>query len=177
MTTKAPPRITSLDELHPAFRHDVDLVLAAVADERLPFVVFETRRTIERQQHLYRLGVTRASGADGPHFHGLAFDLVLDEKNPRWAENHERPIGTSTRGVAWDTGVEWDGTRARVVRPFVASMWSRVGAIAHGVGITWGGINAGAWKSKRPGDPFGWDVGHFQAREWRRVVERTGASR
>ena len=167
---KAPPRLTSLDELHPAFRHDVDLLMSAIEDERLPFVVFETRRTVDRQNHLFSIGASKAKGLSGAHPHGLAVDFILDEKNPRWAENHERPLGTATRGAPWDTGVEWNGKVCRVDRPFVASMWTRFGQVVVGVGLTWGGTNLGAWASKRPGDLFGWDYAHVQARAWRTLV-------
>ena len=109
---KGPPRLTSLDELHPAFRHDVDLLLSAIEDERLPFVVFETRRTVARQNYLHSIGASKAKGLSGAHPHGLAVDFVLDEKNPRWAENHERPIGSPTAGSGRSSVTGATGCRA-----------------------------------------------------------------
>lgn len=164
-----PPRLEDVALLAGKFRDDIAALNAAIADERLPLQVFETLRSVDRQDFYFRTGVSRASGAAGPHCWGLAVDFILIPKHQHWATVKEWPEKNGG-GAAWDTGVVFDGRACQVRRPKVAAVWQRYGAIAHGLGLTWGGHNAGAWASPHPGDLFGWDIAHVQAREWRKLI-------
>jgi len=78
--------------LHPVFRQKIDDLLALLAEEQIPFRLFEGFRSPERQQYLYAQGrsrpgliVTKARpGASYHHQYGLAGDFVLFE-NGEWS--------------------------------------------------------------------------------------------
>ncbi len=184
---KQPKRVTDLAELEPAFEADVRALLADLAAARLPVKVFETRRSLERQRWLHGQGVSKATGTQGPHVHGLAVDIVLDIESPLWAERGCMPVVVGESGAAWDTGIEVlpvsnaDGTaserRAVLLRPGVALVVSTMGAMALARGLDWGGVNSGAWRSSKPGDLFGWDPAHIQRRRWRTLVPAIAAAK
>lgn len=106
-------RDTKLEHLHPVLREKVGVLLKKLADENLPFRVFEGYRTPQRQRQLYAKGrtapgriVTYAKPWRSNHQYGLAADFVLFEKgswswddhgrkNQWWAQLHElaREVG------------------------------------------------------------------------------------
>lgn len=167
-----PRRIFELSELEAYFHEDVARVLTDVAAAELPFVVFETRRSLARQSWLFDHGVTKAHGASGPHPYGLAVDLVLDPLHPSWPARGGRPVTRPGIGAAWDTGIEVVLGSCAVLRPHVVAVWQQLGAIATAHGLEWGGANAGAWASNRRGDLFGWDVSHFQRHHWSQLTSK-----
>lgn len=173
--SSAPPVITSIDTLEPKFRDDVAHLLDLAASDGLPVRLFETRRSLERQAWLFAHGVSRAAGANGPHCWGLAADIILEVKHQFWNTHNvgtdQRPQKVGGGGAEWDTGVEMRGASCMVIRPHVAEVWRRVGAMGVMLGMTWGGTNEGPWKSSRPGDLFGWDVAHVQMRGWAKYRE------
>ncbi len=84
-----------LEHLHPVVREKVEALLKKLAEEKLPFRIFEGFRTPHRQRRLYAKGrtapggiVTKARPWLSNHQYGLAADFVLFEKG-RWS---------------WDTG-------------------------------------------------------------------------
>ncbi len=77
-----PNRDTAL--LHPMMRDRAQKVLAACAQQQLPFRIFEAWRAPERQQYLYEQGRSRPGGVvtyarawESYHQYGLAADFVL----------------------------------------------------------------------------------------------------
>jgi hypothetical protein len=160
---KEPPVIRDIALLAEPFRSDAEMLVQALEDEHLPMRLFETKRSIERQNYLFAKGVTRARGSslESPHIWGLAIDVILDVKHDHWKRKKATPTG------GWDTGVHYDGKACRVVEPEIVAVWARYGAIATRLGFVWGGKNEGPWKSARPGDVFGWDPAHSQAASWR----------
>lgn len=113
-TIPEPPRIHTLDDLCPAFREKLELILNELDNVR----VFETLRTEERQQYLYGFGrdyddgrgaVTAAKTAMGGwHFYGLAVDIVQDDNTPWTAPAafwQELGISAEKHGCVW--GGRW----------------------------------------------------------------------
>ena len=77
-------RYSELDLLHPTVRTAVEQILAQLAAENIPFRLFESYRTPERQRALYAQGrtapgnrVTKAMPWSSYHQYGLAADFVL----------------------------------------------------------------------------------------------------
>ena len=77
--------------LHPVFRQKADELLVLLAQESIPFRLFEGFRSPERQQYLYAQGrtrpgliVTKARPGSSYHQYGLAGDFVLFE-NGEWS--------------------------------------------------------------------------------------------
>jgi hypothetical protein len=77
-------RRSDLDSLHPLTRNAVNLVLARLTAEAIPFRVFEAYRSPQRQAWLYAQGrtrpgakVTNAQAWQSYHQYGLAVDFVL----------------------------------------------------------------------------------------------------
>lgn len=167
MTTKTlePPRLSDPALLDEPMKTKAAELAKLIAAAELPMVLWETRRSIERQSYLFRLGVTQLRGPAGPHCWGLAVDWVLDVHHAHWERVHEAPRGTPSSGAAWDTGVEYDGTLCLVARSQVLAVWQRYGSFAMGLGLEWGG-NAAKWRSSRKGDPLGWDPAHVQMPRW-----------
>jgi peptidoglycan LD-endopeptidase CwlK len=84
-------RDNDLEHLHPTVRERVKAVLAKLAAENIPFRVFESFRSPQRQQYLWEQGrtrpghvVTRARPWQSMHQYGLAADFVLFE-NGNWS--------------------------------------------------------------------------------------------
>src|SRR5438093_661694 len=78
-------RNADLALLHPDFRNAVQLVLASLDTQKIPFALFEGYRYPERQADLYGQGrtspgkiVTYAPPWRSYHQYGLAVDLVLN---------------------------------------------------------------------------------------------------
>jgi len=74
-------RLSDTGLLHPAFRAEIEDLLLAIQQQRMPFIVYETYRTPQRQAKLIRAGFSGATGPyDSPHVHGLALDFLIDTK-------------------------------------------------------------------------------------------------
>ncbi|MGX9354917.1 M15 family metallopeptidase [Roseobacteraceae bacterium S113] len=96
-------RDTDMGHLHPVFRDRLERVLVRLAEEELPFRVFEGFRSAERQDYLWTLGRTRPgtrvtwSRPWGTRQHyGLGADLVLFEDG-RWSWND-----TGDKAALWE---------------------------------------------------------------------------
>lgn len=162
---REPARIVDLEQLELFFRGDVVLMLTELHKAGLPLVVFETRRSVERQRWLFAEGVTKAL-SKGPHVYGLAIDIVLDAQHAYWADKPTRPTRVGRSGAPWDTGVEIVERKPTVVRPDVAHVVTELGAAAKRRGLEWGGdITIPSWVGRRD-DPFGWDPFHVQRQHW-----------
>ena len=96
-------------------------------------------RTAERQNELFKQGVSKCNGFTTPSYHqsGLAFDVYAYVGKASWNEAHLAMVATAILQAA-----------------------------AHkGHPLRWGGL----WKRKRTilvnGIQYGWDCGHFELRE------------
>ena len=158
---REPPVIYDVALLAHPFRGDVEMLLQALADEHLPMRLFETKRSIARQNYLYAKGVSRARALESPHVWGLAIDVILEVNHDHWKRKKATPANP------WDTGTKYDGRTCFVAEPVIVAVWARYGQIATNLGFVWGGKNEGAWKSARTADVFGWDPVHCQAPAWR----------
>lgn len=168
---KIPPVVTDIELLNTPFKEIVKQLVADIEENKLPMRVFETLRPLARQRWLFDKGYSRASGPNGPHCWGLACDIILDERSPHWKDIGERPLAVDGGGAAWDTGYQRDGTgRIVLMRRGVAHVVREFGALALARGLTWGGVNVGAWASSSPGAEFGWDPFHVQLRQWRNLT-------
>lgn len=103
--------IRSISELHPVMRQDAVNFIAEVSRAALPFQLFETYRSPERQEGLPSSS-TKAGPWESAHQYGLAFDMAgfvngkwsWDQSLP-WAEL--KPIALKTgllMPLRWDLG-------------------------------------------------------------------------
>lgn len=110
-----------LDHLHPVFREKVNALIKRLADENLPFRVFEGFRTPQRQRKLYAQGrttppwsiVTKARPWLSNHQYGVAADFVLfehgdwswDDTGPKekfWDRLHELARAVGLTPLRWE---------------------------------------------------------------------------
>lgn len=155
----APPRTVEIGKLHPSMQRPARELLNRIEQRGLPFMVWETFRTVERQAWLYACGrtiqnpdvpagtgphglgtyKTNAQGKDGPHTHGLALDCVIDV----------RMLPPALRGVVtggWDIG------------PEAMRLWRQYGELAESVDLEWGGT----WRFR--------DLPHVQRKRWHEIA-------
>ena len=164
---KIPAIVNDVERLNEPFRAKAKALLASIAEDRLPMVVFETLRPLERQAWLHAKGYSKAAGPNGPHPWGLAMDVVLDPKSPEWKGIGDRPVGVGGGGANWDTGYNPTATGLVLARPGVAHVVRTFGELIKKHGLEWGGVNVGAWADGRRGSEFGWDPFHVQMNGWR----------
>lgn len=173
-------RDTAITNLYPPCAEVMQRFRISLFSRGLPFVVWETHRTQDRQQYLWskgrddtgrvkdaRLVVTNATGypPKGAHVAGMAADWVIITTHDYWAtENRvDRPEHP------WDTGV--DRKTGEVVRPDVLDAWKLFGLCAASCGLQWGGH----WKKRgKEKDPIGWDPYHVEMRNWRAQAQAIG---
>ncbi|SNY56842.1 D-alanyl-D-alanine carboxypeptidase [Arsukibacterium tuosuense] len=113
-------RDTKLTHLHPVFRHKVELLLQDLAHANLPFRLFESFRSPQRQRELYNQGrskpgprVTNADAWSSLHQYGVAADFVLhidgrwswDDKAERkqwWQQLHQLAAKHGLQPLSWE---------------------------------------------------------------------------
>lgn len=140
-----------VSSLKPETRAAVVALQEALKKVGAPLVIFETKRSRERQEYLYRKGRTaeeiKRAGIEGDplpgpkvtwtlqsrHMTGRAVDFVLDVDSPYW--------GDSPPSSPWDYSAK---TR---------SVWDVLGVFAEREGLVWGG----RWKTP--------DFPHVELRE------------
>jgi peptidoglycan L-alanyl-D-glutamate endopeptidase CwlK len=113
-------RNNKLEHLHPVLREKVEVLLEKLADENLPFRIFEGFRAPQRQRKLYAQGrmapgriVTKAKPWRSNHQYGLAADFVIfkkgkwswDDKGAKrkwWSRLHELAREVGLRPLSWE---------------------------------------------------------------------------
>lgn len=76
--------VNDLNYLEPVFRNKITAILQDAAAAGTPLMVFETYRSQERQEALFKQGATQLDTV-GVHHYGLAADLVKDVGGqPSW---------------------------------------------------------------------------------------------
>jgi len=95
---KANSTATSFGELHPQVRKKAEKLLALCEEKGMSVKIFETFRTVARQDELYAQGrttkgkiVTNAQGNEYKSYHqwGLAFDIIRTDTKDAW-ENSDK---------------------------------------------------------------------------------------
>lgn len=135
--------------LHPALRQNLEDALDECYSKGLMVYVFESYRTLDRQQYLYEQGrtregriVTNARPLYSYHNYGLAFDLVFD--------------GDERDGIQWS----WEGDyNSDVLEDDKRDDYTRVGEIFERYGYEW----AARWKMHKETPhfqlPYGFTIG------------------
>jgi peptidoglycan L-alanyl-D-glutamate endopeptidase CwlK len=136
------PKINkSIDSLKDPFRSQISSLKCLIDKEELPFIIFETLRSNERQEKLKTAGTSKAGAGQSPHNYGLACDFVLDTKK---IKVRERPWNGKMYPDAWD----YETLEAKAA-------YDRLGELAESIGLEWGG----RWKFL--------DVPHVQLKDWK----------
>jgi hypothetical protein len=74
-------RYNNLSYLYSDFRREIEQLLLSIGQNQLPFVLYETYRTPQRQKALISKGYsTERYPFRNPHVNGLAIDLLLDRR-------------------------------------------------------------------------------------------------
>lgn len=186
-------RIESVDALYSEFKDIAVKTRDLVTERGLPFVLYETLRTSDRQDQLQAAGASNASGLNSPHQWGCAADWILDVKSVYWAANGCTPLlipaarvvprissKTADAGAPWDEGVELEDGTPILKRPGILDVWKGLGrCIKEACGLdpdrpapqVWGGD----WYERGASPPthfMGWDAGHTQHAEWRAIAAK-----
>lgn len=141
-------RCSELDLLHPVVRTAIEKVMRQLEEEKIPFRIFETYRSPERQQSLYDQcrtapgrRVTKASPWTSYHQYGLAVDVVLyvDGKwswdasgshKRHWERLHEVARANGMEPLSWELPhLQYAGTTVAKLRagdypPFGDDQWA-----------------------------------------------------
>ncbi|MCF1450713.1 glucosaminidase domain-containing protein [Agrobacterium vitis] len=141
-------RYSELDLLHPVVRTAIEKIMRQLEEEKIPFRIFETYRSPERQQSLYAQGrtapgkrVTKASPWTSYHQYGLAVDVVLflDGKwswdtsgshRRHWERLHEIARAHGMESLSWELPhLQYAGTTVAKLRagdypPFGDDQWA-----------------------------------------------------
>lgn len=81
---QSPKRLSPRNLLEPATLAAVDAIMKDAAAAGIPLMLYETFRSKERQQELFKKGATKLKTV-GVHHYGLACDLVKDVNGePSW---------------------------------------------------------------------------------------------
>jgi peptidoglycan hydrolase-like protein with peptidoglycan-binding domain len=97
--------------LHPTLQAKLNQLNTLIANEGLPFQMFEGMRSPQRQEQCKQNGASKLGAWAGRHNYGLAADYVM-RVNGSWSWN--------TKGDA-------------------GKKWQRLGQLGQSVGLTWGG--------------------------------------
>lgn len=139
-------------------------LMSRVAENELPFKLYEAVRSQARQDYLYASGRTRPgpiitkarrskhtpSRAD---LGGEAFDLILDFDHKRFGKRPDVRGALTRPRSPWSTGAD----RHIVTDDEILQQWLMLGVLGESVGLKWGG----RWKRKKA-DLIGWDPYHFE---------------
>jgi hypothetical protein len=140
-------RETSLEILEDNVRGKFEKLIQRIEDSGLPFKIYETMRTPERQEYLFRAGRTPEEleeyglkpgpapkskkkvtwTLDSRHLTGRAVDFVFDTSHKFWDRYGKKPSNP------WDTS-----------DPFFIRVWQALGHLAKKEGFKWGGD----WKAR-----------------------------
>jgi hypothetical protein len=67
--------------LYPEFRVEIINLFIAIKQQRMPFILYETYRTPQRQRKMIKLGFSKEKDAlANPHVNGLAVDFLIDRR-------------------------------------------------------------------------------------------------
>jgi|LWDU01.1.fsa_nt_gi hypothetical protein len=67
--------------LYPEFRVEIINLIIAMKQQRMPFILYETYRTPQRQRKMIELGFSKEEDAImNPHVNGLAVDFLIDRR-------------------------------------------------------------------------------------------------
>lgn len=140
-------RNKNIDSLQAPFRSKISSLICLIDKEGLPFIIFETLRSNERQEKLKATGASKAGAGQSPHNYGLACDFVLDTKK---IKVRERMWNGKMYPDAWDYET-----------PEAKAAYDRFGELAESIGLEWGG----RWKFL--------DVPHVQLSGWKDHIKKT----
>lgn len=139
-------RIAAAELLEPATRDAVVNIVRAARGMGLPLYAFETYRSRERQQELFRQGATQLQ-AVGVHHYGLACDLVrVVDRELRWDVDY-----AFLGDLARENGMIWGGDWGRrgVTPTFVDAAHLQRVAVEHQPALF-----AGEWYPDADYDPY-----------------------
>lgn len=96
-----------LDTLYPPFRVVVLIMETLIAQAKLPFELYETYRSAERQVHMYNTGVSKLR-TGGIHTYGCAVDFV-PKVNGKWTWDVPREQWLQLGQIGKSLGLCWGG--------------------------------------------------------------------
>jgi D-alanyl-D-alanine carboxypeptidase len=112
----SPNRVADLAMLEPITRAAVQAIVAGARQQDINLMVYETYRSEQRQQELFRQGATKLQ-AVGVHHYGLACDLVKSVNGePNWKGDF-----SFLKGLGEANGLIWGGDwgNGSVIHSFV----------------------------------------------------------
>jgi len=171
--------------LYPEFRDLITDLLLAIEQQQMPFRIYETYRTPQRQRKLISLGLsTERDPLENAHVNGLAVDFLIDHRAVRSFEKSEfdklvtsdlddraDPI-SSQYGNVYNLGVNVLGSsevlpRSVVEDRVVLDFWNNLGLLIERQypQLVWGGS-----LGRKEGQLIGVDPPHVEFRDARRLI-------
>jgi len=171
--------------LYGEFRELIIDLLLAIEQQQMPFRLYETYRTPQRQRKLISLGLSKErKPLENPHVNGLAVDFLIDYRAVRSFEKSEfdklvtsdledraDPI-SSQYGTVYNLGVNvlgGDGTlpRSIVKDRVVLNFWNNLGLLIQRQypQLVWGGTF-----ERKEGQLIGVDPPHVEFRDAARLI-------
>ena len=183
-------RISGVYYLHPEFAAIIYDLQLAIAQQKMPFKVYETYRTPQRQKKLISLGLSKERNyLDNPHVNGLAVDFLLDYRAVRSFEKSDFAKLTSSDlasrqdpvsqqfGLVYNLGanVLQDGTvppRTVVRDQVVLDFWNNLGTLIERQypELVWGGTF-----NKGRGQLIGTDAPHVEMKGAHKLIRQKTA--
>ena len=176
-------RYNNLSYLYSDFRQEVEQLMLSIAQNQLPFVLYETYRTPQRQAALVSEGYSLEKHPfNNPHVNGLAVDLLLDKRaiQSRTQDSLvlqsavEKALGErAERSLVYDLGtnlVPADGKEPRTIvqNQIVLNYWNNLGSLIENQfpKLYWGGN-----KNIKKNQLIGEDPTHIEFRGSRKLIE------
>ena len=176
-------RYNNLSYLYRDFGVEVEQLMPSVAQNQLPFVLYETYRTPQRQAALISEGYSLESHPfNNPHVNGLAVDLLLDKRaiQSRTQDSIilqnavEKALGErAERSLVYDLGtnlIPTDGKEPRTIvqNQIVLNYWNNLGNLIENQfpKLYWGGN-----KNIKKNQLIGEDPTHVELKGSRKLIE------
>lgn len=174
-----------LSYLYSDFESEIFQLNLTIKQEGMPFFLYETYRTPQRQKFLYKKGFsTERDFMANPHVNGLAADFLIDKRKLGNSTGDSKTIqeiveqtletmsDTDNRGEVYDIGTNLlpeAGKKERTIvqNALVLYSWNKLGEIIKNQfpNLTWGGDRA-----LKEGQLIGVDPPHVEFRDAKRLI-------
>jgi len=179
-------RLTDTRYLYPPFAEIIEDLLLAINQHQMPFRLYETYRTPQRQKELIKLGFSKQRiPLKNSHVNGLAVDFLLDyrvlrtfDKSAfeRMTSSHlsdrDNPVSDAYAEV-YRLGVNMVGTSTQPARtlvedPVILGFWNDLGTLIQRQypQLSWHGT-----KDMKPGQLIGVDPPHIEMKGAPRLIQ------
>jgi hypothetical protein len=172
--------------LYPEFSDEILELVTMIRQEQLPFFLYETYRTPQRQKNLYARGYSKYSDPlKNPHVNGLAVDFLLNKSIITKLSNDSRDMSKivndsikdmnsgNKRNEVYNIGTNLHPSRGLMERTIVQdknvlNAWLKLG---HMIDTKFPKLRWGGNKNKKPGQLIGSDPPQIEFYEMEKLIK------